>query len=219
MGIKTKTWKYIKRDIAKNFPRFVSSNGVFIKTAKYEIRDLDWNHMDGLHRPKIHNTYHESLKIAYDKSFQLNFTRIGLTPFIIPVFDLKIDEGEFYQTFSIFNLFTVISYTKLERIKNSKVKQTIEWEIFSHPWLKFMHKYISKKIYKLNKVQSDEDFVIRERRFNLRKLGYRFGTDNPNFVNSNDLSLKIIPPANKSSQIISLQLDDFEIDKKTYRNK
>ena len=76
------------------------------------------------------------------------------------------------------NLFTIICFTKIEKLESSKVKQVIEWQILSHPFFKFIHKFISKKIYNLNKIQTEEDFAIRERRFYLRSQGFKFDTDN-----------------------------------------
>ena len=52
-------------------------------------------------RPTIHDTYHEAIKFANDKDFQFSFTRFGKTPLIIPVFDMRLGNGKFYQTFSI----------------------------------------------------------------------------------------------------------------------
>ena len=55
MIIKSKTWQFLKDDIKKNLPSFVSTFGYFERTFKYQIRDLDWNHMDALHRPIFMN--------------------------------------------------------------------------------------------------------------------------------------------------------------------
>lgn len=214
MAIKSKTWDYLKKELSKKFPNFVSTNGVFTKILKYEVRDLDWNHMDGFHRPTIHDTYHEAIKFANDKDFQFSLTRLGKTPLIIPVFDMRLGNGKFYQTFSIFNLFTIICFTKIEKLESSKVKQVIEWQILSHPFLKFLHKFISKKIYNLNKIQTEEDFVIRERRFYLRSKGFKFETDNPNYINSNNLKSKLIPPNFDSKKSLEIKLENLLNNKK-----
>ena len=211
MIIQSKYWQFLKDDIKKNLPSFVSTFGYFERTFKYQIRDLDWNHMDALHRPNIHDTFHESIRIASNKNYQFSYTRIGKLPFVVPVYDVRIGEGEFYQTYSLFNLFTIISYTKIDKINNLQVKQNIEWLIASPKYLKFLHKFISRKIYKMNKLQTEEDIVIRERRFKLRKAGFSFGTDNPNYLNSNDLTSKIIPPKNNS--LIDLKIDFNDLSK------
>ena len=61
-------------------------------------------------------------------------------------------------------------------------------------FLKFINKFISKKICNLNKIQTEDDFVIRDRRFYLTSQGFKFETDNPNYMNSTNLKSKLIPP-------------------------
>ena len=211
MEIKSKSWEYLKKELVKNFPKFVSSSGLYSLETEFEIRDLDWNHMDGFHRPSIHKTYLESIRVASDKNIQFSLTRFGLTPLILPVCDIRLGQGEFYQVVSILNLFTIISFIKLEKQDDIKVKQIIEWEIFSHSWLGFFHKFINKKIYKLNKIQNQEDHIIRQRRSKLRKLGFSFETDNPNYLNSNDLNCKLIPPKNNHKGDLTLEFSNFPV--------
>tara|TARA_Y100001968_G_scaffold311699_1_gene334061 strand:+ start:6209 stop:7117 length:909 start_codon:yes stop_codon:yes gene_type:complete len=208
---KFRPWEELPRDLEKNFPNFARTTGIFTIPSDLEVRDLDWNHMDGLHRPNIHNSYHQSVRLASDINFQYSFTRLGLSPLIMPIFDVKIDDGNFYQSFSIFNLFLIICSIRVEKIDESNCNQVIEWQILSHPWLRFMHKLISKRLYRLSFIQNREDIVIRRRRTELRRWGFTFDTDTPNFLNSNDLSCKIIPPSQPFSS--------FSIDFNTLLNK
>ena len=64
---------------------------------------------------------YEAIKFANHKDFQFSFTRLGKTPLIIPVFDIRLENGKFYQTFSILNLFTIICFTEIEKLEKSKI--------------------------------------------------------------------------------------------------
>ena len=61
--------------------------------------------------------------------------------------------------------------------------------------------------------QNQEDITIRERRSRLRKLGFSFETDNPDYLNSNDLNCRLIPPKTNKKNTFSLELNDISMGK------
>jgi hypothetical protein len=203
------------------------SDNMHVTTGSYEIltsslvNDLDWNHMDSHHRPFIHKTYLDSLRLVRDKNFQISITQRGNTPLFITVVDVFLEVGLFYQIMTIFGIFTIISVIKAVP-EDSSTRQTITWHIMSKRIFRFLHPILSRKLYRLNEVQNGEDLEIRERREKLRGLGYTFKTDEPNFLNSSDLSLRMKPPALKQpisiaiagepeNTIIKFELEGFSL--------
>src|SRR5204863_7629197 len=85
------------------------------------------------------------------------------------------------------------------------VKLRDEWFLASHRFFKFLHRPLHKKLYKLNQRLQEEDAQLRNGRFVLRKQGYRFQTDAPNYYNSNVLGLNTVYPTLESQAAISLE--------------
>ena len=178
-----------------------------------EVRDADWNHMDQLHRTAVHRTYQESLRLVTARSFQLSLTSVGLRgfKFFILVTDIQLGPGLFYQAFSLFNLFYVHSIIRMiplseqEENNGNMTLQMIDWHIVSSRWFKFLHGPLSRRLYRLNDVQNKEDVPVRIRRAELRSKGYRFGSDQPDFLSSNVLTDHVIPPKLEGIHRISLE--------------
>jgi len=169
--------------------------------------------MDQLHRPAIHKTYQESLRLVTARSFQLSLTGVGLGgfKFFLPMTDIQLGPGLFYQGFSLFNLLYIHSIIRMipaserEGVDEKVSLQRIDWYIVSHRLFKFLHGPISRRLYRLNDVQNKEDTSIRIRRAELRRKGYRFRSDNPDFLNSNVLTDNVIPPKLEGIHRISLK--------------
>jgi hypothetical protein len=71
----------------------------------------------------------------------------------------------------------------------------INWAIASHRFLKFLHPMLDRRLQRLNVIQNKEDEVIRKRRVEMRGQGYRFATDDADFVNSNAMANNVrFPP-------------------------
>ena len=178
-----------------------------------EVRDADWNHMDQLHRPTVHKTYQESLRLVMARSFQLSLTGVafGGFKFFMLVTDIQLGPGLFYQAFSLFNLLYVHSIIRMiplseqEESNGNMTLQMIDWYIVSSRWFKFLHGPLSRRLYRLNDVQNKEDAPVRTRRTELRRKGYRFGSDQPDFLNSNVLTDNVIPPRLGGIHRISLK--------------
>jgi hypothetical protein len=179
----------------------VLHKGMVVTQGSYEIAnlgqvsDLDWNHMDQHHRPVIHRTYNEAIRMGNSENFQFSITKFGNYPLFIPVTDIYVKPGLFYQAYCVFSVVIVISVIQMLQ-EGEQVKQKIDWYIASSRWFKFMHQFLNRRLLKLNQVQNDEDIPIREQRCQLRLKGYKFKTDCPDFLNSNSpLSTpNVIPP-------------------------
>ena len=168
-----------------------------------EVRDVDWNHMDQLHRPCLHQTYLESLRLAMGRSFALSLTRVGKFKWLTAVVDVKLKTGLSYQCFTLFNLLYVHAVTEVQP-KEQGSRSTVTWYIVSHPFFKFLHGRLNRRLHRLQEVQNKEDVPVRVQRALLRKKGYSFGSDNPDFLNSNLLTSNVIFPKLSGSHRITL---------------
>lgn len=155
------------------------------------VKTLEWNHMDQEHRPFIHRTYKKAIRIATGKDFALSLTQVPFlgTRIFVQVLDLKIAPGVFYQSFTLFGIIYVHVI-----IRALPDRAQVDWYLVSHPLFKILHPYLNKRINKLNYVQNLEDVPMRERREELAKDGYRFVTDEPDFINCNSNFNSVIPP-------------------------
>ncbi len=158
------------------------------------VQDIEWNHLDQRHRIYLHDAYHEALRIATGKDFAFSLTTFGKWPVYIKVFDARIARGLFYQTFSVFSLIFCQQFTHLTQV-GDQVRIDINWITASHKWLRFLHGPFNRKLLKLQEKQDGEDFVVRDRRQKLRREGFNFKTNEPDFLNANVLTdMVIFPP-------------------------
>ena len=157
------------------------------------LEDFEWNHMDQQHRPSVHNTYEKGIRIALGEDFAISLTQWKPWPLFITVTDVYVARGLFYQSLTLAGIIFMHSIISMEQIGDS-VKLKDEWFIASTRLFKFLHKPISKKLHKLNARLQDEDAQIRHGRFALRKKGYHFKSDKPNYYNSNIMSQNTIYP-------------------------
>lgn len=195
----------------KKLGKYVAiSKGKFLFPAHCEVRDLDWNHMDQQHRPCIHNAFQGAIRLATGPDFALSLTKLKVLGFgwSFLLADIRLGPGLFCQSFTLFNLFYV---HQVQRFTSGGME--MEWKIVSHPLLKFLHGFISRYYLRVNKVQNNQDVPIRIRRAELRKKGYRFETDEPNFLNSNSATNNVIFPKLQQSyhfSIMQLPLEGFQ---------
>lgn len=92
------------------------------------LEDVEWNHMDQMHRLTIHNTYEKAVRIATGKNFAISLTQWQKWPLFITVTDVYISKGLFYQTLSIAGLIVIHSIISLEQIGNNVLLKD-EWYI------------------------------------------------------------------------------------------
>lgn len=195
------------------------TKGMFELTIpRCTLQDLEWNHMDQLHRPTVHNTYEKGVRIALGEAFAVSLTQWSRWPIFINVADVYVGKGLFYQSLTLAGIVFLHSIISMEEVSEDTVKLKDEWYIASHKLFKFLHSPLNKKLYKLNKRLQDEDAQIRHGRFELRQQGYRFRTDEPNYYNSNRLGENTIYPPLETEAIIPLQAFTEEPTKQTIAN-
>jgi hypothetical protein len=204
--------KFIKpEDVAQKLQTFAPNMAVTV--GKFEIdvpgflEDMDWNHMDQLHRSHVHNTYDEAVRIAVGKDFAVSLTRWRKIPLFITVSDIRIKPGLFYQCMTIAGLIFVHFIISMEEV-NEVVHTKLEWNITSHKWLKFLHKPLDKMLTKLNTRLQIEDSQIRKQRYHLRKNGYCFASDPADYYSSNNLRNNTIYP--ELPELSAILLSQFE---------
>lgn len=186
------------------------TQGMSVTKGEFELiienctmEDIEWNHMDQLHRPTIHNTYDKGIRIAAGNNFAVSLTQWGKWPFLITVSDVYVAKGLFYQSLTIAGIVFVHSIISMEAIGDN-IKLKDEWYIASHKLFRFLHGFLNKKLYKLNKRLQIEDEPIRQGRFELRNKGYHFRTDCPDYHNSNLLVRSTIYPLLENEACFSL---------------
>lgn len=189
--------------LSRLIPNVRISKGSFSCPGYAEPRDLVWNHMDQNHRPLIHRTYGEAMRVYIGERGALSLTRFGNWPAVIPVFDGHFKENGFYQVLCLFGLIVVINVIECHTTTDG-TRMEIGWAIASHRFLRFLHPLIDRRLRRLNVVQNLEDEAIRKRRTALRTAGYRFATDEPDFVNSNAMAHNVVFPPLAAPHSISV---------------
>ena len=190
--------------LSRLIPNARITKGSFSCPGYAELRDLVWNHMDQNHRPLIHRTYGEAMRVYVAERGAFSLTRFGNWPVVIPVFDGHFKENGFYQILCLFGLIVVVNVIEC-RDSPDGPRMEISWAIASHRFLLFLHPILDRRLRRLNVVQNEEDEVIRRRRTALRKAGYRFATDEPDFVNSNARAHNVTFPRLEKSHSIGLE--------------
>ena len=185
-------------------PSVAVTEGVFELDNPCPVEDMDWNHLDQLHRPCIHRTYQRSCRMVVGRSFAVSLTRLGRFGFWVVMTDVRLGPGFFYQMFSLFNLMYVHTVIRQEPLPGDRSRIRVQWFIVSNRLFRFLHPVIDRRLQRLNRVQNEEDLPIRDRRAALRKKGYRFRSDEPDFISSNQLTDQVLWPAWSGEEVIPL---------------
>jgi nitrite reductase/ring-hydroxylating ferredoxin subunit len=188
----------------------VTKGSFELMVDKCKMQDMEWNHMDQMHRFSIHNTYDKSVRIATGENFAVSLTQWGKWPFLITVSDVYLAKGLFYQSLTLAGIIFLHSIISMEEVEGG-VKLKDEWYIASHKLFKFLHKPLNKKLYKLNVRLQQEDEQIRHGRFEARKKAYQFKTDVPDYYNSN-------LPGNNTIYPVLPEHASFALDDVTHEN-
>ena len=196
-------------------PSMAVSKGHYELPSVAEVRDLDWNHMDHHHRHHVHQLYEETLRIARGADCAASLTRIRVGPFkfFVLVTDLRIKPGVFYQVFTIFNLIYVHTITRSipgKGVGEKGALRTVRWYIVSPRWFKFLHPSINRKMDHINKAQNPQDAPVLKWRTDIRKKGFSFASDNPDYLNSNLLTMNVRYP--KLGQIHRIPVENLPLD-------
>lgn len=200
----------VDQALAQLIPGVRITKGSFSCPGIAELRDLVWNHMDQNHRPLIHRTYGEAVRVFIGERAALSLTRFGRWPVVIPVFDGHYKDNGFYQILCLFGLIVVVVIIETNA-DASGTRMDVHWAIASHRLLRFLHPILDRRLRRLNDVQNREDETIRHRRVELRARGYRFATDEPDFMNSNAMANNVVfPPLAGQLSIAMADLPESE---------
>ena len=205
-------------------PKAHITKGSFSCPGWAEQRDLLWNHMDQTHRPHIHRTYGEAMRLYIGERAAVSLTRFGSWPIVIPVFDGHYKDNGFYQVLCLFGLIVVVNVIESNATPDG-TRMDISWAIASHRLLRFVHPWLDRRLRRLNVVQNAEDDPIRHRRVELRGAGYRFATDAtdaPDFVSANAIANNVIFPSLTERAVVPLadipagQVHRIEVGRRAY---
>jgi nitrite reductase/ring-hydroxylating ferredoxin subunit len=179
------------------------TKGEFEFPAHATQKDIDWNHMDQLHRVYVHNTYQESIRLAIAEDFAVSVAKLKVLgfPVFVDVTDILLGPGRFYQSYTLFGLIYVQNLIEHTNFSDKPNKVTAKWHIASHWLLKPFQKILSYKFEKFHYRLNCEDITIRERRNYIRDLGYSTMYETPNFLNANALTDNLIPPLVKGPEV------------------
>jgi hypothetical protein len=198
----------------------VTSSGVEFECEGY-LQDSEWGTFDLTHRVYVHHTYDNFIPLIATRDVSILITRFGRLPFFFQVMAARLEQGLYYQSFSVFGILYCHQIVRLKQ-EGEKTRGKIDWYLVSHWLFKFLHAPFSGRLRKLQLVQYGEDAPLRERRLELRKRGVTFTTDVPDFINANDLGDHVIMPPQswplrarlptlESGQIGQVQLGPFEL--------
>lgn len=123
-----------------------------------------------------------------------NVVRWGGLPIFFQVANAKISDGLFYQTMTVLGVLYLHQFTRLTQ-KTEQVLIEVDWFTASHWLFRWLHGPFNRRLLRLQRQQDREDNeIMRGQRLALRKRGYRFATDVPDFWNSNDLGDNMVAP-------------------------
>jgi nitrite reductase/ring-hydroxylating ferredoxin subunit len=193
----------IDESLARLIPNVRITKGHFSYPAPSETRDLLWNHMDQNHRPFIHRTYGDAMRVAIGERSAFSLTRFGKWPIVLPVFDGHFKENGFYQILCLFGVLVVVNIIECHG-DGLDARMDVDWVIASHRFLRFLHGPLNRRLQNLNLVQNREDDEMRDRRVELRAAGYKFATDIPDFVNSNVVGNNVVFPPLRASKSVAV---------------
>jgi hypothetical protein len=211
----------IDKALGRLIPKVHITKGSYSCPARAELRDLVWNHMDQNHRPFIHRTYGDAMRVHIGEEAAFSLTRFGNWPLVVPVFDGYYKENGFYQVICLFGLVVIVNFIEARAVGET-TRMQIDWAIASHRLLRFLHPALDRRLRRLNDVQNAEDGVMRDRRVALRAAGYRFLTDQPDFVNANAVGNNVVYPPVGTSRVVPLadlregEIRRIEIEQRAY---
>lgn len=169
-------------------PGMVVTQGHHESLVPGYINDLEWNFYDELHRQHVHDTYHGLYKVMTGKYFSINVVRWGNLPIFMQVANAKIGEGMFYQSMTVLGIIVLHQVQRISQ-RQDEVLIEVDWYTASHWVFRWLHGHFNRRLLQLQKKQDIEDNTeIRGRRRDLRRRGFGFATDDPDFINSNRLT-------------------------------
>lgn len=195
MSLRKTSRDALVRQLEDNGFRF--SELVLASEGDYAADDADWNYKDIPHLHHVHDLA-ESLPavIGGDIICSVNLQQIFGFWFPIALVNYEVEKHrQVYFTTMLF--FALIIETRSEEIGPLRTRVTTRYAIGSPPWLQFLAPLLKWTIKRNYKVLMSADLPMRERRGELRKLGYGFRRrgDTYSFADTlNIMEQNLVPP-------------------------
>jgi hypothetical protein len=208
MQRETEVQQFVRPDqiaarLKKLHPGAVVSQGHMDTKVKGNLLDGEWGVFDLLHRIHVHHTYPNFIPLISSKDISVLITPFGRLPVFFQVVTARTGPSSYYQTFSVFGVLYCHQISHLEQV-GDEIHTSMDWFLVSHWLFKWMHHLFDRRLARLQREQGDEDAPLRERRLQLRGRGVSFATDEPDFINANDLSDHVVLPQAQLPMRISL---------------
>jgi hypothetical protein len=179
--------------LKKLHPGAVVSQGHLETKVKGDILDGEWGVFDLIHRIHVHHTYPNFIPLISSKDVSVLLTPWARLPIFFQVVTARVGPGTYHQTFSVFGVLYCHQISRMTQ-QGDDIHVAMDWFLVSHWLFKWLHYLFDRRLARLQTEQGAEDAPLRDRRLELRKRGVRFVTDEPDFINANDLSDHVLLP-------------------------
>jgi nitrite reductase/ring-hydroxylating ferredoxin subunit len=209
----------------ENIVEKIKSSGYFftdftmIEEGNFSMEDADWNYRDLLHIPFWHK-FDYTVALAEDNHCTA-FWMKNFLGFTLPMMLLAYrPTPSSHSAMTAFFFVVVVSHDTFEKISPRRTRTISRYSIGVPRWLRFINPLLVLYFKSSCKSLVKEDIPIRERRCELRELGYSFLSDdlNSGFEKSMNLNLKnVIPPIDlPEEREFELPLEDIFKTSNTY---
>ncbi|MBT3508677.1 MAG: Rieske 2Fe-2S domain-containing protein [Nitrospina sp.] len=175
---------------------YVFSHFTMVEEGNFSLEDADWNYRDLLHIPFWHKIDYTVAHAEENVCTAFWMTKILGIPLPMMLMSYRPTPNSHSATTAFFFI-VVISFVTFEEITPYRTRTTSRYSFGVPRWLRWMAPLLVMYFKSSCKRLATEDIPIRERRCELRKLGYSFLSDdlNTGFEKSMDLDLiNVIPP-------------------------
>lgn len=211
--------KYTIDNIAKRMAMmgYVSSSTNVSTTGEYLVEDAMWNTMDLRHADKLHPQVAKNSPFFVDHHICCYVIHIKVLGVAVPIIGMTYLVNE-RALGAVLNLpFGFLVKSDIECTQDSETKTTVRvcYTILSHRFLKFMHGLIALSLKSNFKLLMKDDVPMRERRMELRRMGFHSIQDQCSFLNPLDISRNNIrfdrdqAHGNREEKEISISLDEL----------
>jgi len=178
----------------------------------HTVEDALWNFNDILHHNYVHPALtHIPSSVGEDLASDIRLQKFfGI---LLPVSNVGYISGNNRLTsHSTVGTFTMINETRFEKIGPLRARAITNYTIAATPFLlAITFPFIKRSITKNFDMLMKEDFPMRERRGELRKMGFQF-IDHSNFIESMNVNDQLItPPSDRIPELpINIKLSDLD---------
>lgn len=178
---------------------------VLASEGEYAADDSDWNYKDVPHLHHVHELA-EAYPALIGDDIICNINMQNILGVWFPVALVNYEYAKYHQVyFTTLLFFVLVIETRSEEFAPLKTRVTTTYSIGAPKWLAFAAPVIKWLIRRNYKNLMSSDIPMRERRGQLRKLGYvmRKKSDSYSFIETVDISgTNIAPPEGRDRKVI-----------------